>query len=91
MRPSRSVVLFALTASSISVYANALQDKRAAADLCANVNGNLGLLGALDANLNLCLCLSALPTLLMTNTQLRVATQLLGASAVTAAVTALVR
>jgi hypothetical protein len=83
-------VLFALTASSVSVHARAHRHKRALIDTCANVDADLGLLGLLDVNLKLCLCISALPTLISTNAQLQAAANILGIPAVTAVLTALV-
>lgn len=83
-------VLFALTTSLVSIHAKIHPHKRAVLDTCANVDAGLGLLGLANANLKLCLCLSAIPTAISANAQLAAAADLLGTSAVTAALTALV-
>ena len=85
-------VLFALTTSLVSIHANTgiHPHKRAVLDTCANIDAGLGLLGMVNANLKLCLCLSALPTAISANAQLAAAADILGTSAVTAALTALV-
>jgi hypothetical protein len=84
-------VLAALVASA-SVNANTLHQyhPRSLIDICANVDADLKLLDIVVGRIDLCLCVSAIPQLLSTNLILKAGVLLVGKSAVTAAVTALV-
>jgi hypothetical protein len=86
-------VIVALAATTASVNANALRQhqQRALLDICANVDAELKLLGLVFGKIELCLCISAIPTLIQTNLIVKAAVLLAGEAAVTAALNALVR
>jgi hypothetical protein len=91
MRVFRTMFV-ALAATATSINAKALQQhhQRSLVDVCANVDADLKVLGIVVGHLDLCLCVSAIAGLLTSNPIIKIAVDLFGDVAVTAALTALV-
>jgi len=94
MRLFRSTVMALATISS-TVSANVLhqhQQRAPLADVCANVDANLAILGIVAGRIDLCLCVSALPVFVTTNLIAIIAVALPGGGTanVIAALTALI-
>ncbi|KII84764.1 hypothetical protein PLICRDRAFT_45568 [Plicaturopsis crispa FD-325 SS-3] len=91
MRGFTSFVLAALSVlSATGAYAQGHLGRRALLDVCANVDVDLNVLGIVFGKIDVCLCLSAIPTFLETNVVAIAAVDLLGIADVTAALTALI-
>jgi hypothetical protein len=85
------LVLSALAASTTASGGSLNQYKqRSLIDTCANVNDEIKILGIVFGRLELCLCASAIPSLLSTNLLLQAAVLSHGKLPVVAAVTELV-